>query len=71
TGLQEIDGKWYNFAGTGGSLTGWRTIDGKKYYFDPEVKYALTGFQKIDGETYYFDSDGIMKTGYQKLNNNR
>jgi len=40
---------------------GWKTIQGKKYYFDKKG-YVLTGIQSVKGYTYYFTSKGVMKT---------
>ena len=40
---------------------GWNTIDGKKYYFDPETHAPVTGTQVIGGVTYHFDSNGVLK----------
>lgn len=41
--------------------SGWNTIDGKKYYFDPETHAPVTGTQVIGGVTYHFDSNGVLK----------
>ena len=44
--------------------SGWKTIDGQRYYFKDDG-YMATGTQIIDGTTYEFDADGkiIMKNG--------
>lgn len=39
-------------------LTGWQTIDQKKYYFDANG-IMQTGWQTISGKAYYFDAQGI------------
>ena len=41
--------------------SGWNTMDGKKYYFDPETHAPVTGTQVIGGVTYHFDSNGVLK----------
>ena len=41
--------------------SGWNTIDGKKYYFDPETHAPVAGTQVIGGVTYHFDSNGVLK----------
>lgn len=44
----------------------WRTISGKKYYYNMNGK-RVTGLQTIGGKLYYFDSSGAMKTGRIKV----
>ena len=52
---------WYYLSPTDGALvSGWQTIDGKKYYFDADNK-MVTGKQTIDGKSYTFGSDGVLK----------
>lgn len=43
--------------------SGWRTVDGKTYYYSPETHQKLTGIQSVDGKLYYFDADGVMQEG--------
>ncbi|MBR0145164.1 MAG: Ig-like domain-containing protein [Eubacterium sp.] len=46
--------------------TGWKQIDGKKYYFS--AKGVLqTGWKEIDKKWYYFGKDGVTRTGWQKI----
>ena len=42
--------------------SGWQTIDGAKYFYDPATNKPLTGAHTIDGFTYLFNSDGKMNT---------
>ena len=41
--------------------SGWRTVDGKTYYYDPNTHLPVTGIQTIDGKIYYFDGEGIQR----------
>ena len=50
-------------------VTGWQTIDGGRYYFDPTTGAVQTGFVKIGNSGYYFAEDqnqwdyGMLRTG--------
>ena len=44
----------------------WKTISGKKYYFDAKG-YMVTGWTKISGKWYYFNTKGVMQTGWKQL----
>ena len=44
------------------ALTGWQTIDEKKYYFYSDGVMAA-GDAAIDGKTYYFSEDGSIRDG--------
>lgn len=56
------EGKKY--LGTSGAmLTGWATIQGRRYFFQDDGDYA-TGKQTLDGKTYRFASTGQMLTNY-------
>lgn len=46
-----------------GRLTGWQTIEAKKYLFDAKG-VLVTGLYTDEGKTYYFDADGLMQTGF-------
>lgn len=41
--------------------SGWRTVDGKTYYYDPNTHLPVTGIQTIDGKIYYFDGEGVQR----------
>lgn len=43
--------------------SGWRTVDDKTYYYDPETHQKCTGIQSIEEKLYYFDADGVMQEG--------
>ena len=70
TGLMQYNKAIMFFDNTGVRQTGWRTINNKKYYFNPSNSgHAVTGWQKIDGKKYYFsnsarsDERGVMQEG--------
>ncbi|MBO5576288.1 MAG: cell wall-binding repeat-containing protein [Ruminococcus sp.] len=66
-----IDGKYYYFADSGASLTGFRTpAESAAMYFDP-VDYSLVnGWFSVNGNSYYCDGTKGMKTGSVKLEGN-
>ena len=43
----------------GKRVTGWKTVDGAKYYFNPAM---CTGYTVIQNVPYYFESDGKLCT---------
>ena len=53
-GLSYIN--WYYVESGGVLATGWRTISGKQYYFNPSM-YSNGGYQ-IGDRIYYFDANG-------------
>lgn len=60
--------KWYFHDSDGELVTGWKTINGSRYYFAPN-NVMQTGWQKIDSRWYYFNKSGMLKTGWIKDNN--
>ena len=62
---EEPSGTYYFSKKTGKRLSGWRTINQKKYYFNPKM---VTGWQTINGYKYYMGVDGAAKTGWQIIN---
>ena len=44
--------------------TGWKTINGQKYYYNSKGE-KVTNWQTIDGKTYYFGSDGVMRIQFK------
>ena len=76
TGWQTIDGKQLYFAEKGKARTAAQykgslyTIDGDKYYFDPDSGEMWTNrFVNYIGNWYYLGSQGKVLTGYQTINN--
>lgn len=41
--------------------SGWRTVDGKTYYYDQYTNQPVTGIQSIDNKLYYFDANGVQQ----------
>ena len=52
---------WYYLDPSSGCLvSGWKTIDGKTYYFNSDNK-MVTGKQTIGGTAYTFASNGVLQ----------
>ena len=57
----------YFYRKDGHMLTGWNSINHKKYYFEPSTGVRYTGLRTIGGKKYYFNSvHGYMQTGWFK-----
>ena len=41
--------------------SGWRTENGKTYYYAQNTNKKVTGLRSIDGKLYYFDANGIKQ----------
>lgn len=57
----------YVYAGSDGALyTGWKTIDGKTYYFgDDNSRPSLkTGFIRVNNERFFLGEDGVLRNGW-------
>lgn len=70
TGLQNIPSEGLYYFNLEGALqTGWRTIEGKRYYFDEENGRAVAEQFKQDetGAFYYLGKEGYALTGLQNL----
>ena len=53
------------FGSDGAALSGWQTVQGKKYYFDPaNWCHGYRWEHRIGGKVYYFDADCHMWTGW-------
>ena len=56
----------------GDPQTGWKTIDGNCYYFDPQRGGAMAqGWLELETGWYYFGNNGIMQTGWLDLSSSR
>ena len=54
----------------GKKVTGWQTIDEKRYFFT-EDGTMLTDWQTIAGGRYYFGRDGALDTGWLDIDGHR
>lgn len=50
----------------GRPVTGWITLDGKRFYFN-RYGQSVTGWLHIDGHHYYLNQYGRCLTGFQKI----
>jgi lipoprotein-anchoring transpeptidase ErfK/SrfK len=64
--VETADGTYY-FYKKGKMATGWRTIDGKKYYFRKSGGKMVTGWKTLSGKTYYFNKKGVLQTGWKTI----
>ncbi|SFC81914.1 Glucan-binding domain-containing protein (YG repeat) [Bacillus sp. 491mf] len=52
----------------GPSYTGWKMIDGKRYYFENGLNSTFNAHKDIDGKRYYFHEDGsVNRAGFEKI----
>lgn len=66
-GLVVIDENTYYFGPDGIQCHGYKTIDGRKYYFDLISGQALYGIYTVsNGNTYYFAENGEVLKGLQE-----
>lgn len=63
--VQAEDGTYYYKKGK--MVTGWQTIDGKKYYFRKSGGRMVTGWKTLAGKTYYFNKKGVLQTGWKTI----
>ena len=69
-GLLEMEDGIRCFGETYGIMqTGWKTVDGKKYYFDPDTGLAVQGFFTTGDYNNMYYSDGMngLLTGWQTI----
>ena len=52
------------FDADGRARTGWHTIGGKRYYFDPATARSVRWENRIGGSWYYFNAASEMQTGW-------
>ncbi len=43
------------------AYSGWRTENGKTYYYAQDTNKKVTGLRSIDGNLYYFDANGVKQ----------
>ncbi|MCQ4116721.1 N-acetylmuramoyl-L-alanine amidase [Ligilactobacillus sp. MP3] len=70
TGFQEIkdQNKVVYYAPSNAQMQyGWQSINNNKYYFDTFNGAMTTGQRNIDGSWYLFDNQGVMQTGFQRI----
>ena len=67
-GEQIIDGVPYIFGQSGKLKTGWRTYDGKRYYYNPQTGKRELGLIKYMGELYYITAENGKCTGATVIN---
>ena len=58
TGVHEIDDELYLFSKNGVLKTGWRTVGGKRRYYDPETGKPCYGWLEYCGRKYYLTKNG-------------
>ncbi|MEK7019564.1 N-acetylmuramoyl-L-alanine amidase family protein [Bacillus sp. FSL R9-9410] len=57
---------YYSLA-DGPSYTGWKMIDGKRYYFTNGLNDTFNDYKNVDGKRYYFHEDGSTnRAGFEK-----
>lgn len=65
---QSQSGGVYYLDWEGHPQTGWKTLGGSRYYFDPLRQGVMTvGWLEIGDGWYYFDDSGVMQTGWLDL----
>ena len=69
TWKQNRTGWWWEEDNGSYPVSEWKTIGGKRYYFD-QSGYMKSGWYKEGSDWYYLGAanDGAMKTGWQKVN---
>lgn len=60
-GWNQLGDVWKYYANKKYVTSSWKSVDGKRYYFD-ESGNMVTGFRDVDGEKYYFNADGSLAT---------
>ncbi|MED1093567.1 S-layer protein [Bacillus paramycoides] len=65
-GWVQEEGKWTYYKKDGQRITGFQTIDGKRYYFGTDG-FMQTGWVHTNGYDYYLGTDGEVQTGIQHI----
>lgn len=66
-GEVEIDGVPYLFALSGALKTDWQTVQGRRYYYDPETGQAVFGWVEYFGASYYVTPESGKLTGEAEI----
>ena len=53
---------------TGEMLRGWRVIGNKRYYFKKTNGKMVTGLRTIKSKQFFFSKDGVLITGWVRMN---
>ncbi|PAY41103.1 N-acetylmuramoyl-L-alanine amidase family protein, partial [Ligilactobacillus salivarius] len=70
TGFQEIkyQNKVVYYAPSNSQMQyGWQDINNNRYYFDTFDGAMTTGQKNINGNWYMFDAQGVLQTGFQRI----
>lgn len=68
TDVVRIYGIPYRFSNNGGLYTGWQTIFGKRYYYDPRDGNIVLGWVIFDDQKYYVTlMDGKLVNQYRTI----
>ncbi len=69
TGWVKSNGKYYYYSSKYHRLTGFQTINKKKYYLNPDEDGARVagGWITVNGNEYYFNEKGVLQTGLFKV----
>ncbi|QWG36595.1 cell wall-binding protein (plasmid) [Bacillus mycoides] len=64
------DGNQYYAGADGILLTGWKTVEGKRYYFELNTGLINVNGSQIDGEYYNFNDDGsVLQSAWKEDQN--
>ena len=70
-GITEIAGVPYVFEPNGIQQTGWQTVDGKRWYYEPETGEPVFGKLRWRGEEYYISRENGKLTGLSDTEDGR
>lgn len=59
----DYEAVWYYFGADGTAVSGWQSIGGDKYYFNPESHDMAYGRVQIDGKNYFLNTPGANADG--------
>lgn len=64
--FKKYNGGMCYFDNDGKMITGWKKINGKKYYLDKKSGVRYTGLKKIKNDYYFFSDYGILQSNKTK-----